>query len=89
MCESIMKRKPHLVPTKKGGEVLSDFVLQNYQNYLEQYVELHPKINFFSTAQQSSLIKHITYLSQNELIKLLKNAPESSFRIENMNAEKK
>ena len=70
MCESIMKRKPHLVPTKRG-EVLSDFVLQNYQNYLEQYVELHPN-NFFSTAQQSSLIKHITYLSQNELIKLLK-----------------
>ncbi len=86
MLKAIFNRRFKETAAANGNKVITDFVMDNYRNYLEYYLNSADDCNFFSASANAVKINGVKYLP---LDKLLQDYPESKrIQRENLNTEK-
>lgn len=73
--KSIYNRQFRETAAADGKKVMTDFVMDNYRNYLECYLESANDCAFFSASTESAKIAGVKYVMLEKLIKVF---PESS-----------
>ena len=83
--KSIYNRRFEETAAANGKKVMTDFVMSNYRNYLEYYLESADDCTFFSASYDAANIDGVKYLTLEELIK---DFPESHrFLYENFSTQ--
>lgn len=85
--KSIYNRRFEETAAANGKKVITDFVMNNYRNYLEYYLESAEDCTFFSASSDAANVAGVKYVSLEQLIK---DFPESRrFLYENFNTQMK
>ncbi len=87
MLKAIFNRRFQEAAAANGNKVITDFVMDNYRNYLEYYLNSTDDCNFFSASANAVKINGVKYQA---LDMLLQDYPESKrIQHENLNTEKR
>jgi len=68
LLNTLSKRRLHEAQSRDNNTVISDFVLQNYAFYLDDFIKIHNNINFYYFPKQGIKINNIKPINLDKLI---------------------